>query len=170
MSWYYALTTLATIGYGDLSPVNTNERVVSIFIMLVGVGVFSYVTGSFTDLVANYDKNMGIDDNNPKLQNWIVLLKNFSNNKKKTYDINILNKIETHYAHFWKNDRNFIIKKTDPYFVALPNSIKKNLIYFLWKDVFIQFQNFFQFWSENRIKPEHKKLYYDLSFLLIPRM
>ncbi len=38
---YFVLTTLATIGYGDMYPVNKPERIFVIFIMLGGVAFFS---------------------------------------------------------------------------------------------------------------------------------
>ena len=39
--WYYAITTLSTIGYGDYSPVSTQERIMASFILMFGVAVFS---------------------------------------------------------------------------------------------------------------------------------
>ena len=134
--------------------------------MLVGVAMYSYVMGSFTELVGNYDKNMGTLDKNPDLQNWIVLLGNFSH--KKVFDKNLLKEIENHYTYFWKNDRNNFLSKKDPYLIALPKSIKFKLIDYLWGDVFNQFSNFFLYWSENKYKFD--KFYYDMSFLIMPRM
>jgi hypothetical protein len=158
------LTTLATIGYGDLIPVNSIERIVSIFIMLIGVAMYSYVMGSFTELIGNYDRNMGIQDKNPDLQNWIILFSNFTHHNDKK----LLKNIETHFSYFWKNDRNNFLSKKDPYFISLPRSVKYKLIEYLWGDVFTQFSSFFLFFSENKSKIN--KFYYDLSFHIMPRM
>jgi hypothetical protein len=35
------MTTLATIGYGDYCPVSVYEKIVGIFLMLVGIVFFS---------------------------------------------------------------------------------------------------------------------------------
>ena len=43
--WYFAITTLSTIGYGDFAPVSTNERLIVSFILLFGVAIFSFIMG-----------------------------------------------------------------------------------------------------------------------------
>lgn len=43
MAMYYALTTLATVGLGDLHPKSTAEMFVCGFMMISGVCLFSYV-------------------------------------------------------------------------------------------------------------------------------
>ena len=43
--WYYAITTLSTIGFGDLSPSTYYERLIACFILLIGVALFSFVMG-----------------------------------------------------------------------------------------------------------------------------
>jgi hypothetical protein len=45
-SLYWAITTLTTTGYGDILPVNNKERILVIFILLLGVSVFAYVTSN----------------------------------------------------------------------------------------------------------------------------
>ena len=54
--WYFALTTLSTIGFGDFSPVNVNERLIWSFVLMIGVAVFSLVMGQFIDILLNYKK------------------------------------------------------------------------------------------------------------------
>lgn len=47
---WWTLTTMTTVGYGDLAPVTTLGRVVAVFTMFAGIGVF----GAFTALVASF--------------------------------------------------------------------------------------------------------------------
>lgn len=44
---YYAFTSLATVGFGDMRPFNDAERALVAFILLFGVAIFSYVMGNF---------------------------------------------------------------------------------------------------------------------------
>lgn len=44
---WWALVTMATVGYGDLYPVTPAGRVVALFVMLVGVGIFTVLTSFF---------------------------------------------------------------------------------------------------------------------------
>ena len=43
--WYYGITTLSTIGYGDFSPKSSPEKLVISFVMMIGVAIFSYIMG-----------------------------------------------------------------------------------------------------------------------------
>lgn len=54
-SMYYTITTMTTVGYGDINGGSALERAVSIIIMLVGVIAFSFATGSLTSILSNYD-------------------------------------------------------------------------------------------------------------------
>lgn len=54
ISCYFALTTLSTVGYGDYHPISNLERIIAVFIMLVGVAFFSYNMGSFIEFIQNY--------------------------------------------------------------------------------------------------------------------
>ena len=56
VSWYFALTTLSTVGYGDYYPISNMERCLAWIIMLLGVAFFSYIMGNFIEIVTNYNK------------------------------------------------------------------------------------------------------------------
>ena len=53
---YWALVTMSTIGYGDVTPTRTEERFFVILAMLIGTSVFAYVVGSVCGIVASMDK------------------------------------------------------------------------------------------------------------------
>ena len=44
-SLYWTVTTVTTVGYGDITPTAPAERVYAIICMVVGTGVFGYVIG-----------------------------------------------------------------------------------------------------------------------------
>lgn len=50
---YFAFTTLSTVGFGDYNPKSEIERIVTTFILLVGVACFSYIMGQFIDILMN---------------------------------------------------------------------------------------------------------------------
>lgn len=50
---YFAFTTLSTVGFGDYNPKSEVERIVTTFILLVGVACFSYIMGQFIDILMN---------------------------------------------------------------------------------------------------------------------
>jgi hypothetical protein len=62
-SFYWTLTTVTTVGYGDISAGTTTERAYSLFIMSIGVLMYSFAIGSLTSIVASIDaKNSKVNE------------------------------------------------------------------------------------------------------------
>jgi len=55
ISLYWTVTTITTVGYGDISGTNNYERAFCSVVMIVGVFAFSYANGAFTSLLSNVD-------------------------------------------------------------------------------------------------------------------
>lgn len=53
---YWAITTLATVGYGDIIPANTLDRAYCSLVMLLGVVFYSYTIGTVTGLLGDFDR------------------------------------------------------------------------------------------------------------------
>lgn len=51
-SFYWAVTTLTTIGYGDITPNNTVGRIYTMIIQIAGVGVYGIVIGNVSRIFA----------------------------------------------------------------------------------------------------------------------
>jgi hypothetical protein len=115
-----------------------------ILIMLCGVAFFSYIMGSFIEIISNYDKKMGTVDKGTELHNWMTLLTRFTNNKPLPKQL--INQIDSHFAYYWSNDRLSCISKDNEYLNALPRSIKRDImIHYLFDDIFYKFRFFFNF-------------------------
>ena len=54
-SFYYTITTITTVGYGDHSGFNTLERIMQVITMIIGVFAFSYATGALSSLIFDSD-------------------------------------------------------------------------------------------------------------------
>ena len=50
---YWSLTTLTTIGYGDVAPLNAETRLFGIVAMAIGTGVFSYSVTQVVGMVSH---------------------------------------------------------------------------------------------------------------------
>jgi hypothetical protein len=55
ISVYWAFTTLTTVGYGDISALTYNEKVVSIMLMVFGCAVYSYLIGNLQGFLNEID-------------------------------------------------------------------------------------------------------------------
>lgn len=56
---YFTVTTIVTVGYGDISAYTSGERVFCVFLMLAGVISFSFATGTLASLISSYDSKNG---------------------------------------------------------------------------------------------------------------
>ena len=50
-SFYFTITTITTVGYGDFSASTFIEKIVCIIMMFVGVMAFSFASGSLTNYI-----------------------------------------------------------------------------------------------------------------------
>lgn len=53
---YWTITTLATVGYGDITPDTAPQMMYAIMTMLFGVGLFGYGIGNVAHMLANIDQ------------------------------------------------------------------------------------------------------------------
>lgn len=52
---YFTVTTILTVGYGDITAFSLGEKVICIFLMLIGVISFSFATGALSSIISNLD-------------------------------------------------------------------------------------------------------------------
>jgi len=54
-SLYWSVMTLTSIGYGDIIPASLGERVMCVFLMLVGALIWAFIIGQACSVLANLD-------------------------------------------------------------------------------------------------------------------
>ena len=52
---YFVATTITTVGYGDITPVNVVERIFAIIFLFIGVMTFSVASGALSAVFTTYD-------------------------------------------------------------------------------------------------------------------
>ena len=73
--WYYAFTTLSTVGFGDLHPKNYMERIIVSVVLLMGVATFSYIMSIFIEILNAFQEMNDDFDDGDKLSKFFGLLK-----------------------------------------------------------------------------------------------
>ena len=133
--------------------------------MFLGVTIFSYVMSEFSDQINIYNKTFGERDQDSALNNYINSLKQL--NPKQPLDKNLISDIQKHFKFFWKNNRMLSINRDDKYLSSLPKDLKISLVEYFFYDIFAKFNNFLLY---RKYKNIYYKFYYELSFLLLPRL
>jgi hypothetical protein len=72
---YWVITTITTVGYGDIKGYTPEEYIFTIFVQFLGMGVFSYLMNSINSLFDQEIKLSHIyDRRNENMENWLRLL------------------------------------------------------------------------------------------------
>ena len=73
MAIYWSITTMSTVGYGDLIPSSDMERAYNLIAMIFGVAFYSYIIASISSLVLQKDaKNAKYFEKMESVNLWIV--------------------------------------------------------------------------------------------------
>lgn len=76
VSLYFATTTLSTVGFGDIVPTRTSERIFVLCCQLVGVVAFGYTMGTLSAYIAEGDKDprlLRYNDVMPRVERYLKL-------------------------------------------------------------------------------------------------
>jgi len=99
--WYYAITTLSTIGFGDFAPKSISEKIIISFVMMLGVSVFSYIMGNFIEILMGYRSMEQVGDHK-ELSKWVALLTKF--NEANPLSKELITQIEDFFDYYWSNN------------------------------------------------------------------
>jgi hypothetical protein len=169
-SWYFASTTLCTVGYGDLIAVTTAERAFVIMMILIGIGVFTVLIGQYNALINELNAWTRHSAKVHELDQWLIQCETITN---KRIPSPLKSQIVRFYEHFWKRDRlgslcvqwwncctdQEFAACPDPMFNQLPKREQEEVISMLFGDLFLRYDSFFPF--------GHSR--YDLALHLVPR-
>ena len=56
-SMYWAVVTVSTVGYGDISPQTQLGKLISSFLMIIGYGIIAVPTGIITSEISSISRN-----------------------------------------------------------------------------------------------------------------
>ena len=106
---YYTLTMLSTVGYGDYYPIHSSEMLMSIISMLLGVGIFSYISREILRSLILPRLNQAIN-RDKELQLWLMKLDRFSCKPPQS----MVDEITHELRYYWVSDRQSALRKRIP--------------------------------------------------------
>ena len=75
------MTTLASVGYGDLHPISNSERLVAALIFLLGVVSFSFIMGNFIDMLVEFKTVTAENEDHSGLAKFFSLITRFNSGR-----------------------------------------------------------------------------------------
>ena len=86
VAFYYTITTMTTVGYGDVVGVNTLERLISIINEVVGVIVFSVIVSKLANIASLNDLN---DADHLEYKNKLALIEDIDTRFEMSLDLKV---------------------------------------------------------------------------------
>ena len=115
-SIYWCITTITTVGYGDISPVTDLQKTLTIVAMFLGVAVYGFVIGNVASLLSNIDTTKAsflkqMEDVNSYLS-------------YKSVPKRLKNKVNDYYQYIWHNR---MVQSEKGLISNLPDSLKNEI-------------------------------------------
>jgi voltage-gated potassium channel Kch len=80
---YWAIETMTTVGYGDVSPKPNEGKIVAVFVMLVGIGTATLVIGAVAQRFVKATVVEGIEEVEEEEQDVMMLVRDISQRLQK---------------------------------------------------------------------------------------
>ena len=151
-SWYFMITTLGTIGYGDFAATNVCEVMLLLLILLAGVTSYSYILGQFNFIVSELSSLEG--DRVGDFVMWLKLLEAVQGKLKTKFKTRLIrtfslfdhdDRLKVLASRWWNaSDADALVKPDDEYLASLPEDLLLETKVYLFDDVFGIYRSYFE--------------------------
>jgi voltage-gated potassium channel len=121
---YWAITTMATIGYGDIVPHTILERWFAMGVMVIGVGSFGYIIGNIATILADLDRIGALHREKLEQARTYMRYHKFPRDLRK--------RVEEYYQYQFDHRLGF---EDEQFLTKLPNSLRAEMAVFMHREL-----------------------------------
>lgn len=123
-SFYFTITTITTVGYGDFSASTFAEKIVCCIIMFIGVMAFSFASGSLANYIQQQDQHSAIFE-----EKMVVLERLY---KEHDFPLLLFSKIKKNLKFNYTQD----LRSVNKFVEELPGNLKSELSVYIYEKVY----------------------------------
>ncbi len=123
---YWSVTTMTTVGSGDIVPHNQTERLFLIFAMIVSCSLFAYFVGNMAHLISSVDSTMTL------YKERMSFVREYMSHQE--LPTTLQHRIKAYYANCWKNLKSFPFSE-DAILEDLSPALRREVVLFLNQDM-----------------------------------
>ncbi|CAD8122719.1 unnamed protein product [Paramecium sonneborni] len=120
-SFYWAVTTMITVGYGDVTPMNFWEVFVTVITQLISCIVFAYSVNAIWEMI--YSQN----ESKQKFQKYVNAIQRFM--VEHNVDRKLKARIEAYLFHLWQTEKARDYELEKAMILKLAPALREELIY-----------------------------------------
>lgn len=119
-SYYWSITTLATVGYGDITPQNNKEKIYCMVVMLLGGGIFAYNINKLSNIFNDITKDQREYKTNLKLLNKMM--------RRKKISSELQNKVRNYFHFIYKKEKKKQQEEESSLFSKLSKTLQNEIV------------------------------------------